>query len=343
MLALKKLNKVHLSIVGLLVIALAGGVFLLGQQQIFRSNAAPATTLRINTPTTPPALGEASSMYVEIDTGTNRVIGTQLEIKYDNTKIEVTGLSIGEFFTGAQEYGKNIDNSTGKLNVAYYLSATSAAKRGNGNVLKIDFTPLSNGFSTVEFTDNTIVAAYGEGGTNVLQTKIPGSLTVGSVITPTPSSSPTSRVTTTAPTEEPESTQAPTTTQTTRRTSTTTSSSGGTGSSVTTTSTTGGSSSTTGTSGGTGTGAGTGTGTGASAGTGSSGSTVAPTAVASPTVASNSGTYTENTTSNLNENPASQSSQLPTTATKEETLLGIWTGIGLLVISILIRFRKRIL
>jgi hypothetical protein len=197
-----------------LVAALGGGLWLLRQQQILRSNAAPASTLSLQPSNNTPQIDQTFTVNVDINTGTNTVIGTELHITFDKTKLEATAAAPGDFFVGPQEAQKNLDNDAGEVTYTLYLPTGSSPKTGSGTVAILTFKALAAGDADIAFKNpDTIIGGTGEGGQNVLVSATDSSVTVqsaGGNPTPTPTTDPGGNPTPTPTTASSNTTATPT-------------------------------------------------------------------------------------------------------------------------------------
>ncbi len=169
------------SIIGILV--LVGGlvtvIFLVSKQQLLKQKAAPATSLTLAPTTTTPAIGDSFDVGINIDTGANEVAGTELYISYDPTKLKANSVSLGTFFVSPQVIGPTINTTNGTIFYSIYLPPGVVPKSGTGNLAVVNFTSLANGAANLNFTNDTIVVAVGEGGQNVLQNKNGATINIG--------------------------------------------------------------------------------------------------------------------------------------------------------------------
>lgn len=288
----------YLFLVLFLIGSLAGGLYLLRQQQILRSKAAPATTLNLSATNTTPTKDQTFVVNVDIDTGANTVIGTELYILFDRTKLRADSIQAGPFFPNPQVAGENLDNTAGQISYTIYIPTGATPRTGTGVVASITFTAIDTGSSAISFKQpETIVGGTNEGGRNVLISANQTSVTVqsvgGSSPTPTPSPQPVGANTPTPTTVAGGATNTPTPTGT------------GTGARLTPTPTI--------------------------VGGGSGGAA----ATLTPTRASGSGGTGGGTASG-------SGTQLPNTASPQQTALGILAGILLIVTSIFVKFRRLI-
>ncbi|MBI1863649.1 hypothetical protein HYS03_00320 [Candidatus Woesebacteria bacterium] len=187
------------SIIGILI--LVGGlvtvIFLASKQQLFKQKAAPATSLTLAPTSTTPAIGDSFDVGINIDTGANQVAGTELYVSFDSSKLKANSVSLGTFFVSPQVIGPTINNTNGTVFYSIYLPPGVVPKSGTGNLAVVNFTALANGAVAVNFTNDTIVVAVGEGGQNVLQNKNGATINVGEIAqaSATPSATPEGTVT----------------------------------------------------------------------------------------------------------------------------------------------------
>lgn len=164
----------------LLTVAVVAGVLLVRQQQDIREEAAPATTLAVIPSDLTPNVGETFTAALNINTGSNQVVGTELYVNYDPNILEAIEVTQGTFFVNPDAIGPQINNNTGTASYTLLLAPNSTPQVGSGTVANIRFRAKSAGTSTISFSPNSIVVAIGESGQNVLQSTTPGSVTVSS-------------------------------------------------------------------------------------------------------------------------------------------------------------------
>ncbi len=211
-----------ITIIVLLFLTIAVGitVYLVKQRQDLQNHAAPSTTLSLQTDNAAPQVDQQFTTTVKIDTGGNTVTAVELHITYDGTKLQ--GVSITKDASLSQELVAGvINNGTASITVG---SSPTTPIQGTGTVAVLVFKALSPGTAQIGFADNTQAAGVGEQG-NVLQSKIPVNITIGSgaaTATPTPTQIPGATATPT-PTTQPGATVTPTPTTVSGATNTPTS------------------------------------------------------------------------------------------------------------------------
>ena len=89
---------------------------------------------------------ESNNYYsiVNIDSGKNSVIGVQLELYYDPSLITNVNVTPLDFFPQAVEVLKKIDQQNGRISYAITVSPGEASVKGQGQLVKINYTPIGN-------------------------------------------------------------------------------------------------------------------------------------------------------------------------------------------------------
>lgn len=150
-----------LSLVSLVVILLAIPLTtqLTQQRQEIRPQAAPATILSVMPSSSTIIINEVFNIDIKIDSGSNAIFGSDLEILFDPTVLAAQAIQPGGFLNDPQELIQNIDNQTGKI--AYSLGSFSS-KTGSGTLALVTFQAIGGGESEISFGLTTSVAAAGE-------------------------------------------------------------------------------------------------------------------------------------------------------------------------------------
>lgn len=177
-------------IVLILIAGVAAGVILVGQKQLFQQKAAPATRLSLSASTIAPEEETDFTVFVNIETSENRVIGAELYINYDASILELKTASPGTFFTNPRALQPSIDNSLGTLSYTLFLEPGADPAQGSGIVATLLFGAKKAGSSSVGFSQDTIVAAVGEAGQNVLVESVPLTIQVQQKTAEVPTATP---------------------------------------------------------------------------------------------------------------------------------------------------------
>ncbi len=211
----KKITAVIVLFLILVLIPLT--VYLVRKRQELRSRAAPATVLSVSPAVVTKKVDDTFQINVQISTGDNQIVGTDLSLSFNSLVLEATTITPGGFLDNPQELKKTIDNQTGKI---IYSLASFNSKKGTGTLASINFKAKDKGTSSLVFNSGTSVAGIGE--TEALQNTLSGSITItgsetSSTPSPTPSSSPSpsptpggSATPTSNPTATPTATPSPT-------------------------------------------------------------------------------------------------------------------------------------
>jgi hypothetical protein len=165
---MKKLA-LSVTVVIVLLIGLASAILLVRQRQLISQKAAPATTLNLIPSNSNPTVGDSVSVSVDINTANNLVIGAELYINFDASRLEATDVTTGPFLTNPQIQTKTIDNTSGRVSYVLFLPTGSTPQQGQGTVAMVNFLTKAEGQANVSFDGSSLVAAVGEDvGTNVL-------------------------------------------------------------------------------------------------------------------------------------------------------------------------------
>ena len=159
-------------------------VYLVKKRQEIRSRAAPATTLSVAPPGSPPSVDDIFNVNIQINTGINQALGADLLISFNKNVLECLAIGPGDFFDNPAVIRNEIDNQTGTIRFAF--GQFSGGKSGTGILATISFKAISDGISPIDFLTGTSVQGAAEA--EILQTAINGSVTV--VIPPTPTPKP---------------------------------------------------------------------------------------------------------------------------------------------------------
>lgn len=190
-----------------------------------RRKAAAATTASFNPSSSTPGVGQNFAVALNINSGENKIVGADVVVNFDKTKLQVIDIVPGTYLPNANTTGKILDNVNGQTTLSILLPTGSSEIQGQGNLALITFRPIANGSANVALDQSSLVGATGmDVGLNVL-TNYPaininvGGATTAPTATPTlaPTATPTLAPTATptlAPTASP--TAPPVTSQTYR-------------------------------------------------------------------------------------------------------------------------------
>lgn len=205
-------TKTIITILGifLLVGGLGVGVYLVGQRQILTKKAAPASTIFVTPETQTKNPGDTFTFSVAIDTATNQVNGFDIRLTFDPDVIQITSLAKGAPVSAfTTEVVNNFDNTAGTVSFGYITTDPTKAVNGSGIDL-LDVTAqvkagAASGNTSIAFNQGSTLATDINETQNVLVGYTPGTLTVSSGASPTPTGSPTA-----SPTGTPAGTPTPT-------------------------------------------------------------------------------------------------------------------------------------
>ncbi|MBN1168749.1 DNRLRE domain-containing protein [Candidatus Woesebacteria bacterium] len=122
----------------------------------------PDTTLLLRSDELRVALGTEFPVYIDINTGVNEVIGTELEISRTNRSV-LTALDIypQSFFVNPDDTNEIINNGAGTINYTILTppDPNNEGVQGVGTLAAIDFRADAVGTTTISFAQDTLVAA----------------------------------------------------------------------------------------------------------------------------------------------------------------------------------------
>lgn len=135
------------------------------------------TTLSIIPSTLTVGLNSTFTLDININTGINSVVGTEIYLNFDNQRLSILDIVPGTFFTNPVETLEIIDNNNGQLTYVLHIPPETAAKKGTGKLATMTLRANNVGTALVDFSPGTIVGATNTGNKNALKS------TSGSVIT----------------------------------------------------------------------------------------------------------------------------------------------------------------
>lgn len=172
------MNKQTFALLSFLVLVTAVLVFLAVSQPSEKTQVTPQPTTVVAQPTpsliqtvlslSPGAVevsSAAGSVDVIIDSANNNVTGVQLELSYDPAVLTNVALSPASFFETPSVLINRVDAKNGKISYAIVIPPTGTAKKGAGNVAKINFDVKkgATGSTQIQFLPKSIVTAEGLG------------------------------------------------------------------------------------------------------------------------------------------------------------------------------------
>jgi hypothetical protein len=133
------------------------------------SNTQAATTLSLSARSSTVNLNQNLPVNVQINTGTNSVIGLELDVTFDRTKFAVQDFTAGSFFSNPDITNKVLDNTNGRARLTLATPPGTSAKQGSGTVAVLMFKAIDTGTTRVDFGANNLVAAINMSGINALR------------------------------------------------------------------------------------------------------------------------------------------------------------------------------
>lgn len=161
----------------MVVVAIPVTIYLVSQRQEIRNKAAPATTLSLVPASITKTVGSEFSMEVQIDTGDNQVIASELHITYDPVYLEATTITNGALFPNVLVSGR-IEQGAASITVGAPSNAQPVTGQGTAAVIRFKALAPSALPISIRFAESTLVSGLGEGSTNVLTTTRPATLTI---------------------------------------------------------------------------------------------------------------------------------------------------------------------
>lgn len=142
------------------------------------SNAQAATTLALTASKTTVGVNQNLPVNVSINTGANQVIGADLDITFDKTKLQVVDIQAGSFFTNPDVSGKIIDNNTGHAKLTVNTPPSTNAKSGTGTIAVVTVRGAALGTTRLDFGTGNLIAALNMDGLTALKSVTGLGLTV---------------------------------------------------------------------------------------------------------------------------------------------------------------------
>ena len=204
---MKKLAKIFIPIFIVVIMGLGVflGVTLVGRRAVFEQKAAPETTVYFTPDNQAPRVGEQFNVSIDLNTGSNEIVGAEMYLTFSKDVIQINNLSLGSFPPGAQVLTSTYDNAAGTVTYIIYLPTGGQAQTGVGSIGTISFTALTEGVATIAVEPSSKVAAVSTGdvGLNVLANTVPLNLTILPVANATATPIPTETATgTPVPTQQ---------------------------------------------------------------------------------------------------------------------------------------------
>lgn len=202
-------------VLGLLLAGITGGIYLVGQRQEIRKEAAPSTIIYFQPSSVSTQIDQIVNLSISIDTGGNALATVRLDINYDPQVLQALSLT---FSTNLPQSLRTIDLSQpGKISGSAGVVPGSSISGANQQVANLSFKVL-NGLpskTTVSFGEET--SAYPATqtepvGSNLVSQKGSATIIVASADQPTATPTPLAIAPTGTPTSASTVTLTPTTT-----------------------------------------------------------------------------------------------------------------------------------
>jgi len=120
-----------------------------------------------STPTV--TVGQTFTMNINVNTGINSIVGTELYLNFDRTKLRAVDIVPGVFFANPVETLEQIDNNAGTINYVLHIPPETAAKRGSGILAIMTFEAIGQGSAPITWRAETIIGAINNGARNALK------------------------------------------------------------------------------------------------------------------------------------------------------------------------------
>jgi hypothetical protein len=162
-----------------LSVAACAGLFILSAL-ISKTEAAPASSIRLDPTTDTVAKDQTFSLDAKINPGTNQVTAVEVHITYDAAKFQMTGISASSVFSSVLQAGQ-YDNAAGTASIIVGVPASNPPSPIITDSTVAAFTLKAigqSGTSPIAFTTETKAAALGETG-DVIITRTPAQITIG--------------------------------------------------------------------------------------------------------------------------------------------------------------------
>lgn len=169
-------KKKIIAILGLLLIlvGLGAGLFLMRQQQDIRKKAAPATSVSLKLPTSKTILvNDNFDVTVEVDSSTNILSASELEIIYNKEKLKLSSLTPSTFLPVVL-VSPQIGDGTASVTLG---SQAANPPQGKGTLATLKFVALAPGNAAVSFGPKTRATGIYET-TDVIVSKNPATVTI---------------------------------------------------------------------------------------------------------------------------------------------------------------------
>src|SRR3989304_2797477 len=135
-------------------------MLLIGRRQSITTSAGPDTVLSLRSEQSPVEVNNSFNISVDISSGTNSVIGAELNINFDPNYVEVLDIVPGSFLTDPQTRGKTINNTSGSLTYTIYLDPDGTPQSGDSVLAVISARAKAiTGSSVISFNPSTLVVA----------------------------------------------------------------------------------------------------------------------------------------------------------------------------------------
>lgn len=163
------------------VIVLALGIIYNNQNKNINERASSDTKLFVSPSSQDLHVGDSFTVQIGLDSGTNKVTGVDLVIKFDPKVIQINEVKATSELANLSTIIKNeIDNSTGKIRYVAFTADRALAISGNLRILTLNGNIAQSselGNSEISIDPTSLVSATGEG-QNVLLESIVGTIKV---------------------------------------------------------------------------------------------------------------------------------------------------------------------
>lgn len=138
----------------------------------------PDTTLSLASSQTTVRAGTEFQTAVNINTGTNRIVGAELRIKFDPTRLQAQSITPASFIPNGEIAQRVINNDQGLISFTLLLPPQGTPVRGQGTLANITFKAKNGGTTNVTWEPSTIIGAVEANAQDVLKSSTLLSLTI---------------------------------------------------------------------------------------------------------------------------------------------------------------------
>jgi len=174
---MKKIVLIGISI--LLFLSIPVTVFYVGQQQELRKKAAPATSISLAPATIVKAVGDTFSVDIVVDTGGNQASMVSVALQFDPAKLEAQSITNGSLFPQIYTQGE-IAAGTASIIVGIEHNAKPVTGNGTAAIVRLKAKEATTSPISLQFGPTTRVTGFGESTPDLLVSRTPATIIIGS-------------------------------------------------------------------------------------------------------------------------------------------------------------------